>query len=688
MSWPLQYLNVANYTALRSMTSVAVPLVQIVDVSTFGYFYYDANDIASADNGGTIIVDAAGHRWKRQFNDAALAQWFGAKGDGTTDDTTALIVGAQAAIAQNVWLDLQGLTYAVTSWLMTMTSSQVLRVRNGSLIGLNPDNPTARTLLFQGDGTTTLYIRDLFVNRNGTGAANNQNNINNSSGIFLYQHAVADMMNVEVVGDNAGTGFYINTIEKVTGWNLRAHAIRYLYTSQNDDTVQGICINDCKRVDATCFAYDMGRTDLTSPLRDQFSRGVVIAGCQEVYVRAHVWRVDQGVDITGGAGSVDLNLQGSTAAYCMTNGFKVADTSQAMQIQGVVADQCGLDGVVIGGGIDGQTNAPRDIVISNNILRNIGTNGVYPVGVNTTAGVRLDRQTNTVPWSSTPSGVSIHNNRIYSDRGTGTFSVQSTDTLVFGASVDIPLPLGIRVRLTTTGVLPTPLATATDYWLIPTLDTEPAQFKLASSYINALDGVAITGISGGSGTQTLTYQTDLQYGIWGDSVVIDPLYPNYARDNYIDNYITGSTALNAVLSTPSGHANAGGPQSIPDTTYTTVIATNASYDPLGMFNTSTGIITIPFDGYWRVTPSIEFGASATGYRAAKYVVNGVDSVVGGDKRPNAGSSIETTIGAQFAGWLNKGDAVKLQVSQTSGGALPLNIYQISVSLAMDYQGGE
>jgi hypothetical protein len=56
-----------------------------------GLFVYDSSDTTSADNSGTIIVDASNRRWKRQDDDGELSLlMFGAKGDGTTDDTAAI----------------------------------------------------------------------------------------------------------------------------------------------------------------------------------------------------------------------------------------------------------------------------------------------------------------------------------------------------------------------------------------------------------------------------------------------------------------------------------------------------------------------------------------------------------------------------------------------------------------------
>lgn len=60
-----------------------------------GVFYYDAG-ASTADNGGTIIAPTAGAgRWLRIFSGAMNVQWFGARGDNSTDDSAAI----KAAIA-------------------------------------------------------------------------------------------------------------------------------------------------------------------------------------------------------------------------------------------------------------------------------------------------------------------------------------------------------------------------------------------------------------------------------------------------------------------------------------------------------------------------------------------------------------------------------------------------------------
>lgn len=67
----------ANYAALRAYTGRATG-VRITQAGLAGIFQRDAGDTTSADNGGTIIVDASGRRWKRIYSGLPDIRWFGA----------------------------------------------------------------------------------------------------------------------------------------------------------------------------------------------------------------------------------------------------------------------------------------------------------------------------------------------------------------------------------------------------------------------------------------------------------------------------------------------------------------------------------------------------------------------------------------------------------------------------------
>lgn len=84
-----------DYTALRAYTGLAKTvritgfLVTAQPQGIAGFFQFDETDTTSTDNGGTIIVGADSRRWKRVFDGFVNIKWFGAKGDGVSDDTGA-----------------------------------------------------------------------------------------------------------------------------------------------------------------------------------------------------------------------------------------------------------------------------------------------------------------------------------------------------------------------------------------------------------------------------------------------------------------------------------------------------------------------------------------------------------------------------------------------------------------------
>lgn len=69
-----------------------------------GLFRYDSTDTTTADNSGTVIVDAAGNRWKRQYADGFIrADWFGIL-DNTADRTSVLNAAIAASVAATLIL--------------------------------------------------------------------------------------------------------------------------------------------------------------------------------------------------------------------------------------------------------------------------------------------------------------------------------------------------------------------------------------------------------------------------------------------------------------------------------------------------------------------------------------------------------------------------------------------------------
>lgn len=91
--------TVDNVAALRALTNTVINGVIVYWVIGYhtpgdggeGFFQLNGSDTTSSDNGGTILVDASGNRWYRETGGMPLSvRWFGAYGDGSTDDTSAI----------------------------------------------------------------------------------------------------------------------------------------------------------------------------------------------------------------------------------------------------------------------------------------------------------------------------------------------------------------------------------------------------------------------------------------------------------------------------------------------------------------------------------------------------------------------------------------------------------------------
>lgn len=93
--------------ALRTLahttyTRVHVTGYYVVGDGGGGFYWYDPSDTTSADNNGTIIVASDGGRWKLEQSGWIDVRQFGAKGDGTTDDTSPIASAWTWCIGQSV----------------------------------------------------------------------------------------------------------------------------------------------------------------------------------------------------------------------------------------------------------------------------------------------------------------------------------------------------------------------------------------------------------------------------------------------------------------------------------------------------------------------------------------------------------------------------------------------------------
>jgi hypothetical protein len=92
--------DAANYAYIRSFsgqnTSFYVRGASNDLDGGAGIFRVKAGDTTSADNGGTILVDAIGRRWFREFNGAVNVKWFGADNSGNSVCKTQILAAHSA----------------------------------------------------------------------------------------------------------------------------------------------------------------------------------------------------------------------------------------------------------------------------------------------------------------------------------------------------------------------------------------------------------------------------------------------------------------------------------------------------------------------------------------------------------------------------------------------------------------
>ena len=112
-------------------------------------------------------------------------------------------------------------------------------------------------------------------------------------------------------------------------------------------------------------------------------------------------------------------------------------------------------------------------------------------------------------------------------------------------------------------------------------------------------------------------------------------------------------------------------QSLTTSITTTITWDSEAHDPYAMHDnvTNNSRITVPYSGYYMITPELSYAANGTGLRLVIVCVNGVE--VGRPAVANATATTPTVASLAIARYLNANDYVEIQGWQNSGGALNL-----------------
>lgn len=157
----------ANYAALRANTLFTLPLF-LKGAATDrdggeGIFVWNSTDTTTADNGGTVIVDASGRRWFRSYSSEGVdIRWFGAKGDGVTDCTAAI----QAALNTGQTVFIPGQHFVINNPVTVSTKGQKIYGvgRTTSQIQITPNfNMGATGVLILQSGEPGAILQDFGI---------------------------------------------------------------------------------------------------------------------------------------------------------------------------------------------------------------------------------------------------------------------------------------------------------------------------------------------------------------------------------------------------------------------------------------------------------------------------------------------------------------------------------------------
>ncbi|WP_433705790.1 hypothetical protein [Paraburkholderia sacchari] len=239
LAWgPTLRRNFASIAALRAapgnISSAFVESYYTGGTSYQGPYDVNTSDTTSADNGGSIIVDSLGRRWYMNSNPDWFVEQFGAKGDGSTDDTAAIQAAITALPNRGGVVRFEGKQYNITASLVagngnagstSSTKNGVKLIGQGGGFGTAPTPATqifaaasiaGPMLKFSGEmSDVTLENIEFYGNLNASIGVE----FNAVSGLLMRRCQIAQFLNtgLYILAGNAPTGNYniINEFHQV-----------------------------------------------------------------------------------------------------------------------------------------------------------------------------------------------------------------------------------------------------------------------------------------------------------------------------------------------------------------------------------------------------------------------------------------------------------------------------------------
>lgn len=416
---------VATRTALKALDTTKDTVSILKEAGREGVFNWKAGDFsaqiaADTAEGVYLKADAIASTvgaWVRVFNGVADVRWFGAVGDGTTNDKPAIDV----AVVLGFPLIGAGLTYGVSG---NVDLGAVFHLENIKFKQLDPGVNNRRTLA----SSNCLYGRltNVTVDRNGDGtytggAVPAIDDADIGIRISCDTDGRVYIDGCTVTGDGFGGGIAVYSasggyIRNCRVYNMKAGSPTY--TALTDDAIEGIKTGSCQNFSVTGNLVNNLSTEYTGHAEwNRFSRGVAISGGSGVDVLFNtIYDVDQAVDISGNLFPKRINVYGNKISSALTWGVKCANSAREIVVQGNNITKIGISAVVISAptssiassGIS-LANCSGAVTISDNVIREVGDNNP---GVLATVISGVAVLTNHADYAGYPRDIRIFNNDI------------------------------------------------------------------------------------------------------------------------------------------------------------------------------------------------------------------------------------------------------------------------------------
>ena len=180
-----------------------------------GEFYWNSTSTATVDNGVVFAVTGVmTGRWIRLFNTSLNPRYYGAKGDSTTDDSTAFSNCLNSAYSSNIYIT-DG-TYVVQS--ISVNGTKSITVSEKATLLLKASSPASAYVFNLGGQYTTL--------NGGVIDCNKANQTNNNFGIIIGADDVT-IQGVEIK-NSSHYGIYGNNVNRPVVQNCYIHDTDYI----------------------------------------------------------------------------------------------------------------------------------------------------------------------------------------------------------------------------------------------------------------------------------------------------------------------------------------------------------------------------------------------------------------------------------------------------------------------------